>query len=43
MNVNIGYEDMLKPVLGPDNPFSERKLANQNSIAGNVVVSNSVL
>lgn len=36
MNVNIGYEDMTRPVVGPENPFSERRLINQNTIAGHV-------
>lgn len=37
MLVNMTHEDMLKPILGPENPFSERKaIHNQNTLAGHV-------
>ncbi|QRV83403.1 pre-mRNA-processing factor 17 [Ceratobasidium sp. AG-Ba] len=36
MNVNITYEDMMRPVAGPQNPFDKRKLPNQNALAGHV-------
>ena len=36
MNVNIGYEDMTRPIFGPDNPFGDRKFLNQNTLAGHV-------
>lgn len=37
MNVNIPYEDMTLPVLGPDDPFrTTNRLANQNALAGHV-------
>ncbi|KAF8343081.1 pre-mRNA splicing factor [Cantharellus anzutake] len=36
MNVNIGYEDMMKPMQGPENPFADRKFINQNTISGHV-------
>lgn len=34
MNVNISYDDMMKPVVGPENPFAERRFQNQNTISG---------
>ena len=34
MNVNIAYDDMMRPVLGPDNPFDTRKNKGMNSLAG---------
>ena len=34
MNVNISYDDMMRPVLGPDNPFDTRKNKGMNSLAG---------
>lgn len=34
MNVNIGYDDMTKPIVGPENPFAERRFQNQNTISG---------
>jgi len=34
MNVNIAYDDMMRPVLGPDNPFDSRKNKGMNSVAG---------
>jgi pre-mRNA-processing factor 17 len=36
MNVNVPYEDMIRPVQGPQNPFDSRKLPNQNALAGHV-------
>ncbi|KAG8728426.1 hypothetical protein FRC11_011095, partial [Ceratobasidium sp. 423] len=36
MNVNVPYEDMIRPVQGPQNPFDNRKLPNQNALAGHV-------
>lgn len=37
MNVNIPYQDMILPLQGPENPFSERnRFLNQNALAGHV-------
>jgi pre-mRNA-processing factor 17 len=37
MNVNIGYEDMMTPLQGPENPFGDRnRFLNQNALAGHV-------
>lgn len=36
MNVNVPYEDMIRPVQGPENPFDRQKLPNQNALAGHV-------
>jgi pre-mRNA-processing factor 17 len=36
LTVNVPYDDMNRPVLGPTNPFSERRLATQNVINGHV-------
>lgn len=37
MLVNITHEDMLKPVLGPENPFADKKAVySQNTLAGHV-------
>lgn len=36
MNVNLTYEDMSRPVAGPDNPFDHRKNKGMNSLAGHV-------
>lgn len=36
MKVNITYEDMMAPVVGPENPFGERRFLNQNTLAGHV-------
>ena len=37
MNVNISYEDMMRPVAMPDDPFSDRnRFPNQNALAGHV-------
>lgn len=37
MNVNISYQDMMLPLQGPENPFSDRnRFINQNALAGHV-------
>ena len=36
MNVNISYDDMMRPTLGPENPFDTRKNKGMNSVAGHV-------
>ncbi|KAI8362767.1 WD40-repeat-containing domain protein [Blakeslea trispora] len=36
LTVNVPYEDMNRPVLGPTNPFVEQHLATQNVINGHV-------
>ncbi|KAG8959700.1 hypothetical protein FRC03_007617 [Tulasnella sp. 419] len=36
MKVNISYEDMMAPVAGPENPFANQRLPNQNTLAGHV-------
>ncbi|KAI6133313.1 pre-mRNA splicing factor [Pisolithus croceorrhizus] len=37
MNVNIPYADMIVPLQGPENPFSDRnRFLNQNALAGHV-------
>ncbi|KXN83639.1 Pre-mRNA-processing factor 17 [Leucoagaricus sp. SymC.cos] len=37
MNVNIPYKDMMLPLQGPENPFSDRnRFLNQNALAGHV-------
>lgn len=37
MNVNIPYHDMVLPVQGPENPFTDRnRFLNQNALAGHV-------
>lgn len=37
MLVNITHEDMLKPIVGPENPFSDKKVVqNQNLLSGHV-------
>ncbi|SAM00838.1 hypothetical protein [Absidia glauca] len=36
LSVNVTYEDMNQPVVGPINPFSERRLATQNTVTGHV-------
>ncbi|KDN37917.1 WD40 repeat-like protein [Tilletiaria anomala UBC 951] len=37
MNVNLPYEAMTAPILGPSNPYSTRKLgAQQNTLGGHV-------
>ncbi|RIA96206.1 WD40-repeat-containing domain protein [Glomus cerebriforme] len=35
INVNIPYDDMMKPVFGPSNPYST-KVMNQNVLTGHV-------
>lgn len=34
MNVNITYDDMMRPTLGPENPYDTRKNKGMNSVAG---------
>lgn len=34
VNVNLKYEDMVKPVQGPDDPFNQSKNKGMNSLAG---------
>ncbi|CEP16375.1 hypothetical protein [Parasitella parasitica] len=34
--VNVPYDDMNRPVLGPENPYTDRRLATQNVINGHV-------
>ena len=36
MNVNLTYEEMSRPVAGPENPFDHRKNKGMNSLAGHV-------
>ncbi|KAI7903725.1 WD40-repeat-containing domain protein [Cokeromyces recurvatus] len=36
LTVNVPYNDMNRPVLGPDNPFSQRQLTIQNVVNGHV-------
>lgn len=36
MNVNLTYEDMSRPVAGPQDPFNQRKNKGMNSLAGHV-------
>lgn len=36
MNVNIPYSDMIRPEVGPSNPFSTKKLSQQNTLGGHV-------
>jgi hypothetical protein len=37
MNVNLPYEAMTAPILGPSNPYSNRKLgAQQNTLSGHI-------
>lgn len=37
MNVNIPYADMMLPLQGPEDPFSDRnRFLNQNALAGHV-------
>ncbi|EMD41556.1 hypothetical protein CERSUDRAFT_79169 [Gelatoporia subvermispora B] len=37
INVNITYDDMMKPIVGPENPFGDRnRFINQNALAGHV-------
>lgn len=36
MNVNLTYEEMSRPVAGPDDPFNQRKNKGMNSLAGHV-------
>lgn len=36
MNVNITYEDMTRPVAGPEDPFNKKRNKGMNSLAGHV-------
>ncbi|KAI8981425.1 WD40-repeat-containing domain protein [Pilobolus umbonatus] len=36
LTVNVPYDDMTRAVLGPENPFSERRLVTQNVVNGHV-------
>ncbi|KAG8994713.1 hypothetical protein FRB94_009691 [Tulasnella sp. JGI-2019a] len=36
MNINITYEDMMAPIIGPENPFDDKRFLNQNTISGHV-------
>lgn len=37
MHVNIPYKDLVKPIQGPDNPFSSKRLgAQQNNLSGHI-------
>ncbi|WVF67446.1 hypothetical protein IAT40_002202 [Kwoniella sp. CBS 6097] len=36
VNVNISYEDMMKPVAGPVDPFNQRKNKGMNTLSGHV-------
>lgn len=34
MNVNLTYEEMSRPVAGPENPFDKRKNKGMNTLSG---------
>jgi len=34
INVNISYDDMTRPVAGPQDPFNNQKNKGMNSISG---------
>lgn len=34
VNVNLKYDDMMKPVQGPEDPFNQSKNKGMNSLAG---------
>jgi pre-mRNA-processing factor 17 len=34
INVNISYDDMTRPVAGPQDPFNNQKNRGMNSISG---------
>lgn len=34
INVNLKYEDMTRPVAGPQDPFNNQKNRGMNSISG---------
>ncbi|ORY90399.1 WD40-repeat-containing domain protein [Syncephalastrum racemosum] len=36
LTVNVPYADLMRPTLGPENPYHERKLATQNILTGHV-------
>jgi len=34
MNVNMKYEDMSRPVAGPEDPFNQTKNKGMNTLSG---------
>jgi pre-mRNA-processing factor 17 len=34
MNVNLTYEDMQRPVQGPEDPFNQKKNKGMNTLSG---------
>ena len=38
INVNISYDDMTRPVAGPQDPFNNQKNKGMNSISGQLIV-----
>ncbi|WVQ68336.1 uncharacterized protein L199_006543 [Kwoniella botswanensis] len=36
VNVNLSYEDMMRPVAGPVDPFNQRKNKGMNTLSGHV-------
>ncbi|KAI9344141.1 WD40-repeat-containing domain protein [Pilaira anomala] len=36
LTVNVTYDDLNRPTLGPENPFQDRRLATQNVVNGHV-------
>ena len=34
VNVNLTYEDMMRPVAGPVDPFNQRKNKGMNTLSG---------
>ncbi|KAK4687362.1 pre-mRNA-processing factor 17, partial [Tremellales sp. Uapishka_1] len=36
INVNISYDDMMRPVAGPENPFDQQKNKGMNTLSGHV-------
>lgn len=39
MNVNMGYQQMMLPVQGPSNPFTDRKIEKMNTLTGTLDIS----
>lgn len=39
INVNISYDDMTRPVAGPQDPFNNQKNRGMNSISGMLLPS----
>lgn len=39
INVNLTYEDMTRPVQGPENPFDQQKNKGMNSLAGGCLLA----